>query len=644
MDDVRSYLESKGVHVKGAGNQLHMACFYCGETQDKRGRLYVAANSDPPGLFHCKLCDETGALNKIRKHFGDKPLGMDDSTPYDTVTPRILRAAQDYYYMALADHEESYNYLRQDRGLDFQTIESHELGWADGQLNKHLDRMGFKLADMVKTGLVKASGQDFLSNCITIPYFVAGNVVQIRGKFIGGKYLTPSALVGNKTFLYNSDVTWEAEDHLLICEGELDALTAEQLGYAAVGVPGASTWQENWNGYLEKIQRIYIVFDADATGVKCAEKLVDKLDGRPKIVNLTFKDDKNNDLNDWVVKEGHTTEDFAELIRQSRGGLLVSVREAHEKWLEIEGNPDLQGLKFGITAIDQAIQPGLLPGQVMVTIAKTGAGKTISLLNFFHRMKREQPERNFLFFSLEQTRNEWFERARRIHRFYEPSTSEMDTVDFWEHNFMLVDKNQITHDDVEACYEQYKYEQGVYPDMCAIDYLGYFATGYRGKDTYERTSNAIKGIKGLAKDLECPFYIPHQVSRMNEPGEEPELSSARDSGVTEETADFLFALWAADQKKGLELNDRSGEVSMKILKSRHGGVNTKIDMLFTPKTLAMIPTNDPLHYKAQDEIRLIRVGDDLDTVVYRNLTGWDGAIMTDEIRADMERLKQEGVM
>lgn len=646
MEDIRSWVDSRFPKVSNAGAyEVNVPCPFCGEDPSKRGRLYINIdpNMDPPGLFHCKLCDERGAWNKLRKHFGDPIITSNDEITYDSVRPKIFEEAVSFYYQCLADNDKPFEYLTEERFFEFQTIEKFRLGYACGGLKQHLSSKGFSLADMVRVGLVNDLGKDVLYNHIVLPIIVSGNVISLRGRS-----LTPNdqrkyvSLKNDKAYLFNSDVVWNKPEELIICEGEFDAITLTQLGFAAVGVPGSTTWQEAWNGYVEPdmVKRLFVCYDTDDPGRKGAEKLVDKLGGRPKIITLP---EEGLDVNKWFI-DGGTKEEFDGLLRSSSGGILISVREAFEAWKELEGNPNLRGMKFGIARLDEAIKPGLLPGQVMVTLAKTGAGKTISMLNFMHRMKKEQPEKTFLFFSLEQTRNEWFERARRIHKFYEPSASIKSTISFWENNFMMVDKNKVTPEELYACILQFEYEMGKKPDMISVDYLGYFANGFPGKSSYERTSRAIMEIKAIAKDVGIPFYVPHQVSRLNDPGQEPDLSSARDSGVIEETADFLLALWAPDQKQGQEVVDRTGVVSTKLLKSRHGGVNTRMDMLFTPKTLAMIPENDPLYYKAADEIRLVKIGDDLDTVVYRNLTGWDGTIVDEEVLKHMEELKRDGYM
>jgi replicative DNA helicase len=48
------------------------------------------------------------------------------------------------------------------------------------------------------------------------------------------------------------------------------------------------------------------------------------------------------------------------------------------------------GLKTGYKALDDTILPGLLPGQVVIVLAKTGSGKTVFLCNLAYNMRAHQ--------------------------------------------------------------------------------------------------------------------------------------------------------------------------------------------------------------------------------------------------------------
>ena len=624
--DVKEYLESKGVPIKSAtGSNIHTACWFCNEAEDKRGRLYINIDptESPPGKFFCHLCGEKGAFNKIRRHFGDEPI-QDDGTPFEPgqdeeLSERkleLLEAAAEYYYNNLADNEQAFQYLKYERGLTFDTIESHRLGWADGTLGGYLQSLGFSLAECQSTGLVDQFGKDFLYAHITIPYVVNGNVVNIRGKDINGKYLSPA---GTKTRLYNLDALW-GEPSAAICEGEFDALVFEQLGFAAVGMPGANIWQDSMTAYFDELKRVNIVLDNDDAGRVGSEKIAKAFGPKARIVTTllpeTTPDDKN-DISELVVNKGWTREDFEFLFVKSRGGLLVTVDDAFAEWQEVQ---NAQGIKLGYPMIDDQLSPGILPGQVLVTLAKSGTGKTVSMLNMFERMVALQPDIKILFVSLEQTRGDWFERAHRIHRFYELQSQFEDTLGYFRNNITIMDKNRVTEEELIQSLEQYEYEFGQKPDLVAVDYLGYWARGYAG-ESYERTSKAIMAMKRIAKDMRIPFITPHQLSRGTSYGEEPDIDNARDSGVIVETADFVISLWSPDQRRGATQEDREGAINMKIGKSRHGGVGTTERLQFAPYSLVMIPEFDPLYQAAKDEHFRFTIGDTYEQVISAYETG-----------------------
>ncbi len=624
MPDVRAYLEEKGHHVKDApGGNVHTHCFFHDEDKQDRGRLYInVEDNNPPGLFTCFVCGETGAFNKLRKWHGDPALdeeGNEYGSKKDAApsfqSHKILQSAAQYYHELLMEDATAYRYLTQDRGLTPETIAKHKLGWADGSLKVHLAREGFQPTDIAKTGLMTQHGTDFFYGQITIPYHSTGSVVQIRGKEIGGKYLTPS---GQKARLFNPDAAW-GSDEVCITEGEFDAMVLTQLGFPSVGVPGATSWQEDWNRHLERAKRVFLVFDNDDAGHKGAEKTARVIGPRSRIVTMPKPEagKPKVDPTEFIVNQGKTADDFRMLLIEAKGGSLVSVDDAVVEWVEFQG---AEGLKLGIEAIDAVLEPGLLPSQLMVVNAKTGTGKTVFLLNLFQRMKEVKPDIQILFVSLEQTRGEWFERARRIHRFYNPQDSDVDVLDAFRENLMMLDDNRVTEEQLIDALHQFEFERGRKPDLVAIDYLGYWARSFPG-DPYQRTSDAVMSLKAIAKDHRIPIISPHQVSRTAKFGQKLEADQSRDSGAVEETADFLFGLWADDQRSGNE-DEKTGHVTLKIMKSRHGGVSTQARLQFAPQSLAMVPMENPDFVRqAVRELDYVVNGENFDQVMYRHSTG-----------------------
>jgi hypothetical protein len=235
------------------------------------------------------------------------------------------------------------------------------------------------------------------------------------------------------------------------------------------------------------------------------------------------------------------------------------------------------------------------------------SAKSLSTFNILHRMKLLNPGIRILLLSLEQTKNEWYERAHRIHNFYEPGASTIETVRFWEQNLYLVDKNRVTEAELEVAIDQYRYETRHSPDIVVVDYLGYYARSFHGEE-YQRTSTAIMGLKAIAKEHECVFFVPHQANRQVGFAEQLRLDSMRGSGVVEETADMVLSIFSTDQSPGIDKADEKKEIHMTILKSRDGGVNAKVVYQFAPLTLALVPRSDPLQERALLEKKMAWAG------------------------------------
>jgi len=82
------------------------------------------------------------------------------------------------------------------------------------------------------------------------------------------------------------------------------------------------------------------------------------------------------------------------------------------------------------------------------------------------------------------------------------------------------------------------------PDVVIGDYLGLVRT--KGKDIYERVSNASKAMIPLRKALDCPLVFGQQLKRSENEKEEPTLGALRDSGQLEEDASRVVMLHWTD--------------------------------------------------------------------------------------------------
>lgn len=609
MIDIVEYLESKGLNPKPGGDgNVRCLCPFHGEEVGKPGRLYIQTEEgDRWGLMFCFVCSVRGSLNKLRKFYGDEPISI---TISETANP-IIEVATQYYQERLYENLDSYLYL-DDRGLGDEIIAQARIGYADGKLAAHLITKGYTPEEIKASGLVRIDGSDYFKDEIVFPCLEYGRAVQIRGKKTGG-------MKAIQTILYNADSIL-GEDTIYICEGEFDTLTMQQMGFNTIGVPGVHTWKDEWTEQISDAKRVYIIFDQDKAGISGAEKTASKIGSKSRIVQLPIK---KIDVNDWYVKYGKRREDFEWLFSKAKGGLLVTMEQAYDKWTQIEGNPNLIGLRFNIGALDKVMNYGQLPGQVVVTLARTDAGKSIDALNKMMRNRLVDPDFRCLLVSLEQTRNEVFERLHRIHNFYFPGSSVVDTVNYWKNNLLIIDKNRITEDELVDSIEQFAYECKKPADKIIIDYLGYYARSFKG-NAKERTSEAIMGLKRIAKEFETVVEAPVQANRTGEIGEAMSFDMAADAAEIEHTANIMMSLWKPEQKlqKDPSASDIVlGDVYTQIIKSKNGGSGAIARYHFTPLTLAMVPYDDPLYDLAVKERQWAVAGDSLADVIERRLTG-----------------------
>ena len=108
-------------------------------------------------------------------------------------------------------------------------------------------------------------------------------------------------------------------DHLLLVEGEADALLANQLGFPALtGTLGAGGWRPQNTLDLAGLSRLTILYDSDDAGRKGAKARARDLAGTiPDIRIAALPPGLGKDLTEWVVDAGATAEDLARVIDEA---------------------------------------------------------------------------------------------------------------------------------------------------------------------------------------------------------------------------------------------------------------------------------------------------------------------------------------
>jgi hypothetical protein len=177
----------------------------------------------------------------------------------------------------------------------------------------------------------------------------------------------------------------------------------------------------------------------------------------------------------------------------------------------------------------------------------------------------------------------------------------------WYSASRVNDENKIPPGEVPVLIEEFIDEVGVPPKVLMVDYLGYWSRAFPKKSKYEQVSEAIMELKRIAKEHEITVIAPHQVSRAGRIGERLELDFARDSGVVEETSDFVISLFKPgtkfDEDEESDQRDwrKRADTRLEVLKSRHGGVGTTVMMWWAPYSLALDERGSWLEKSVEDE-------------------------------------------
>lgn len=611
--DVVTYLTTKGYQGKQAkGTEVVYPCFFCGEEpSSKKRKLYINTED---GWYHCKVCGNAGGTYLLQRHFGDDP--KEQETTYSPMKRRqVLSAAAEVGMQMLANNDEILLDLMSDRGLSPETIIHFQLGLAarGWSLSRSIPS-DYSKDDVLNSSLVyrdgPRKGEDFFYNHLLIPYVSRGSVVQMRGRALGetkgGKYLTPP---DDPVMMFNVDDLDDADDAIIV-EGEFDAMVVKQhlllssddkvRKIAVVGLAGANGFLDGFEGYFSECRRVYVALDPDDTGKREAIKIKEKLGTKARIVELPAELPKCDwtefllpvpaDADEaWHAKHphaGHTWRDIVGLLGNAAGKRLFTMAESGYAYRT--QRHDVEGIKTGFQQLDATILPGITPGQVMVVLAKTGTGKTLFLCNLAYYMRQHK----ILFITLEMTKEEIYERLMKIYLFHRPRATP-EEIEFALANVVVCDENRLTEKDVEELLDEFEIEMGAKPEVCFIDYLGYFARGVKGNGQYEKATNAVMALKAIAKRKRGPLAVisPAQVNRLAKEGKPIDIDDARDSGAIEETADFLLSIWRPDEALVAEAHGTqapSGKLAMQILKSRHGGKGRRFNLVMDLLTLAIV--------------------------------------------------------
>ncbi|EFV01100.1 replicative DNA helicase [Pseudoramibacter alactolyticus ATCC 23263] len=274
----------------------------------------------------------------------------------------------------------------------------------------------------------------------------------------------------------------------------------------------------------------------------------------------------------FQVGEGQIKGDFA-AIGDVVGETIQHIEEVRTH------RGETTGLATGFKELDFKTS-GLQKSDLIYVAARPSMGKTAFALNLAqHAAVKEKA--SVAIFSLEMSRTQLVQRMLCSEGLIDLSKVRTGTMDNEEWRVMadaagrlygtkikIDDTGGQSLADIRSKARRLKAESGL--DLVLIDYLQ-LMTGRRGVENRQNEISEIsRGLKALARELDCPIVCLSQLSRAPDgrPDHHPMLADLRESGSIEQDADIVLFLYRAYYYDKENSNPNMAELD--VAKQRNG--------------------------------------------------------------------------
>ncbi len=313
--------------------------------------------------------------------------------------------------------------------------------------------------------------------------------------------------------------------------------------------------------------------------------------------------------------EAHKLLDLAEskIFSLNQSGGSTELHPVREVILDVfEQIGERAALKSGITGVDTGFDhlnkmtAGLQRSDLILIAARPAMGKTAFALNV--AMNAAKKGNSVALFSLEMSKEQYVQRLISLESLIESTklrTGNLEDDDWNKLSETMVDMNEtsiyiddaasISLFDLMSKCRRLKSNKGL--DVIIIDYLQLMTLGGKAESRQQEISSISRGLKQLARDLNCPVVALSQLSRAVEQRENkrPLLSDLRESGAIEQDADIVMMLYR-DEYYLKEESQKKGIAEVIIAKHRNGPIGT-VELSFVDRfqKFSDIPVNTGYH-------------------------------------------------
>jgi len=312
------------------------------------------------------------------------------------------------------------------------------------------------------------------------------------------------------------------------------------------------------------------------------------IDASSEIMAMSYE--ANENIN--VIIDEAEKKIFDITQKRSREGLDPIKEVLLESLSRIEqmalNKSNLTGLTTGFIDLDHKTS-GLQKSDLILVAARPSMGKTAFSINIAVNAALKG-NASVAIFSLEMSKEQLVQRilSSESHVELQKIINGRLNEDDWQKllramgplsqaKIFIDDTPAISLMEMKAKCRRLKMEKGL--DLIMIDYLQLMSGEGRTENRQQEISNISRGLKGLAKEMDCPVIALSQLSRAPEirSDHRPILSDLRESGAIEQDADIVMFLYRDDYYHPDSEKKNIGEVI--IAKHRNGPTGT-VELVF----------------------------------------------------------------
>jgi twinkle protein len=346
---------------------------------------------------------------------------------------------------------------------------------------------------------------------------------------------------------------------VVICEGEIDAMSLYQYGVPALSVPfgGGRGEKQRWLTYewdnLNRFDEIFICMDSDEAGTEGAKEIIERLGAhRCRLVELPMKD-----ANECLVN-GISAEDIKSFIEDARTldpEELRTFSDFNEDALEII-HPlpgKFLGYNLGFDKCGESIL--FRPSGLSLWTGYNGHGKSLFLGQVMLNMIRQGA--TVCIASLELYPADLLARTYlQATAMEKPSVEYVNKVSEWIGDQLYI-FNLVGTGKIERLLEVFLYARKRYGvDVFIVDSL---TTLNIAEDDYNGQKELTEMLRDFKLNHNCHIHLVAHPRKPRDEKEMPGKYDIRGGGAISDLADNCFCVWRNKEKEHLERRRSRGD-------------------------------------------------------------------------------------